>query len=124
MESSNDESLESLLVELRWNNREAIRLFTNEREFMLKNSSLQVFNSNSYRENIGWITSNLELIEKRLLRFDDNFFQWKTLREAVERACTESVALKSLQFDEMRRTASLYHSLGESISTQQSQEFQ
>ena len=124
MESSNDESLESLLVELRWNNREAIRLFTNEREFMLKNSSLQVFNSNLYRENIGWITSYLELIEKRLLRFDDNFFQWKTLREAVERACTESVTLKSLQFDEMRRTASLYHSLGESISTQQSQEFQ
>ena len=124
MEASNDESIESLLIELKWNNKEAIRLFTNERKYMLNNSTLQVLNSNSCRENLSWINSHMEEVEKNLSEFDDKFLKWKTLREAVERACTESVTLKSLQFDEMRRTASLYYSLGESISTQQSQEFQ
>lgn len=124
MEAFGDEDLEILLVEAKWNNREAIRLFENEREFMLKNKSSQFLNSNSGRENSGWITSHLHEIDRNLCEVDDKFLKWKTLGEAVKKACTESVILKGLQFDEMRRTASLYYSLGESIAAQQSQEFQ
>ena len=124
MDSFNDEDLESLLIEIKWNNKEATRLFRNEREYMASKKKNQVLNSNSSRENIGWIDTCLSQTESKLDDAGEKFLQWKLLREALEIVSTDNVVTKSSLFEEKRRTASLYNALDKTIATQQNRESQ
>lgn len=124
MDPSTDEIMESLLAEAVYNNREAIRLFRDERESLLLNRSSQNMNSNLSRANIGWIHTHLRQVERKLDDVHNKLFCWKQLRDAVESATTKNVVVKCSYLEEKRRTASLYHSLNESISLKLNQESQ
>ena len=124
MDPPTEEIMESLLAEAVYNNREAIRLFKDERESLLPSGSSQVMNSNLSRANIGWIYTHLRQVERKLDDVNNKLFCWKQLRNAVEAATTKNVAVKRSYLEEKRRTASIYHALNESISLKQSQESQ
>lgn len=124
MDPPTEEIMESLLTEAAYNNSEAIRLFKDERESLLLTGSSQSMNSNLSRANIGWIHTHLRQVERKLDDAHDKLFYWKELRDAVESATTRNVAVKCSYLEEKRRTASIYHSLNESISLMQTQESQ
>lgn len=124
MSAPTEEIMESLLTEAVYNNREAIRLFKDGRESLLLTGSSQNMNSNLSRANIGWIQTHLRQVERKLDDVHDKLLCWKELRDAVESATTRNVAVKCSYLEEKRRTASIYHSLNESISLMQTQESQ
>ena len=124
MDSFSNEDLESLIVEMRWNNKEALRLFQNERSYLNSSRKFQVLNSNASRDNVGWIDTHLSNIESKFDDLGENFAKWRLVREALEKVSTDSVLMKSSLFEEKRRTASLYNALDESVSVQQNQESQ
>jgi hypothetical protein len=124
MDPPTEQIMEALLAEAIYNNREAIRLFKDERESLLLTGCSQNMNSNLSRANIGWIHTHLRQVERKLDDVHNKLFCWKQLRDAVESATTKNVAVKCSYLEEKRRTASIYHSLNESISLKQNQESQ
>jgi deoxyribodipyrimidine photolyase len=124
MDPPTEQIMEALLAEAVYNNREAIRLFKDERESLLRTGCSQNMNSNLSRANIGWILTHLRQVERKLDDIHNKLYCWKQLRDAVESATTKNVAVKCSYLEEKRRTASIYHSLHESISLKQNQESQ
>ena len=124
MATSSDDYLVSLLDEAKWNNSEALRLVKKVKFASPFDAPTLAMNSNSTRKNIGWIDTHLCHSQRKLDEIDTKFLQWKVSRDAYESASTKCVNLKCMYLEEKRRTASLYHSLSESITLQQTQESQ
>ena len=124
MATSSDDYLVSLLDDAKRNNSEALRLVKSVKFASPFDATTLAMNSNSTRKNIGWIDTHLCHTQRKLDEIDEKFLQWKVTRDAYELASNKCVNLKCLYLEEKRRTASLYHSLNESISLQQAQESQ
>jgi hypothetical protein len=115
--------IKSTIVEAKWNVKEAIRLFEIESQTtLLHESQSHVMNTNTSRTNIGWIRTHLSRIINNLNDLEIADLKWAVLRENLQTAATENVAIKRAYLDEKRRTSSLYHSLHETIVSLQLKE--
>lgn len=117
------EDLELIIREIKFSNKEAIRLFKDEERntFMIDQSSL-THNSNSRRESLSLMDHHLQKVECKLDSVDVEILKWNFLKELLESTTSENVAVKNCYLDEQRRSASLCCSLNDSISVQQVQE--
>jgi hypothetical protein len=117
MAEYNVEDISDVLVEAKWNAKEAFRLF---REIKI-DCGIQLdgvgipLNSNLPRTNIGWVLNHLERTLNYIEQAELEVLKYKLLREAVEDLATENVAIKKRFLEEKRRTASLYHSINDLV---------
>lgn len=125
MEICRVEDLELIIGEIKCSNEEAIRLFEDETRNspMIGQSSL-IHNSNSRRESLSLIGHHLQKMGCKLEEIDVEILKWNLLKELLESTTSENVAIKNCYLEEKRRTSSLYCSLNDAMSSQQTLEVQ